>query len=197
MTFKKYVLAAAVMAVMSGSAMADQVANGHITFHGAVNANTCEVTMVGTDVTQNGADFDVGLRSVDKVDVDGLTLNDASSYLEKTPFSMNVKCAAPQSGATEKVSVQFDTFGGSTTNAQGFLFPGANVANIAQDVGYVLLNADDSQIKVNQPGNNTQKQALDANGAAQLDYNVAYVRTGDAVTSGKVIAQVGYTMTYE
>ncbi|EJX0402990.1 fimbrial assembly protein [Salmonella enterica] len=200
MAFKKYALAAAVMAVMSGSAMAADVANGHITFHGLVNPNTCQVTMAGEAVNQNGNDFDVTLDTVDIADVQALTTDDVNSTLEATPFYMDVKCDAPAAGVTAKVSGQFAAFGGATTDSTGALFPASNVAGAAKDVAYVVKNLDDngaavSQVKMGQT--NDVKATLDETGAARLAYNVAYMKTGDAVSSGTVIAQAAYTISYE
>ncbi|ELO82208.1 TPA: fimbrial protein [Salmonella enterica subsp. enterica serovar Enteritidis] len=200
MIFKKYTLAAAVMAVMTGSAMAADVANGQITFHGMVNPNTCQVTMSGENVDQNGFDFDVTLDTVDVADVKGLTANNVSSVLEETPFYMDVKCEAPAAGTEAFVSGQFAAFGGATTDSSGILFPATNVAGAAQDVAYVVKNLDASgatttQVKMGQV--NDAKEKLDETGAARLAYNVAYVKTGENVTSGPVIAQAAYTISYE
>ncbi|EHM3443933.1 fimbrial assembly protein [Salmonella enterica subsp. enterica] len=200
MIFKKYTLAAAVMAVMSGSAMAADVANGQITFHGMVNPNTCQVTMSGGDISQNGFDFDVRLKTVELADVRGLTTDDVNSVLEETPFYMDVKCDAPAAGENHFVSGQFAAFGGATTDSSGVLFPPANIAGAAQDVAYVVKNLDASgvattQVKMGQV--NDAKEKLDETGAARLAYSVAYVKTGDNVSSGPVIARAAYTISYE
>ncbi|HBM9260479.1 TPA: fimbrial protein [Citrobacter freundii] len=197
MAFKKYALAAAVMAVMSGSSMAQDLNSGHIQFNGLVNPNTCTVKMLADSVTQNEEDFRVALKTVDITDFASANNNDVASVLGETDFTMDVTCPGTVTPDAEKnISVQFNTFNGTTTDSTGLLFPQENIEGAASKVALVLKNADNTQVKMGQV-NNDQKQPLDANGHASLSYKVAYTKTDTAVTNGTVTAYTTYTMSYQ
>ncbi|EOF9297449.1 fimbrial protein [Enterobacter bugandensis] len=196
MAFKKYALAAAVMAVMSGSAMAAQDLNtGHIQFNGMVNPNTCDINLMANSVTQNQEDFTVALTTVDIQDVMAGTVGDVASTLGETPFTISVNCPVTVTGGTG-VSVQFDTYNGTTTQANGLLYPQTNIKNAAKDVALVLKNSDNSQVKIGQV-NNSKVATFDTNNHAQLDYKIAYTKTSTTPTSGPVTAYTTYTIKYE
>ena len=197
MAFKKYTLAVAVMAIMSGSAMAENLNAGHIQFNGLVNPNTCTVKMLADSVTQNQEDFRIALKTVDITDFSSATKNDVASVLGETNFTMDVTCPGTVTPDENKnISVQFNTFNGTTTDSSGLLFPQENIEGAADNVALVLKNADNSQVKMGQ-ANNDQKQPLDANGHASLTYKVAYTKTDTAVTDGTVTAYTTYTISYE
>lgn len=104
MAFKKYTLAVAVMAIMSGSAMAENLNAGHIQFNGLVNPNTCTVKMLADSVTQNQEDFKVALKTVDITDFTGASNNDVASVLGETNFTMDVTCPGTVTPDETKIS---------------------------------------------------------------------------------------------
>ncbi|POP41584.1 fimbrial assembly protein [Superficieibacter electus] len=196
MTFKKYVLAAAVMAVMSGSAMAVDAPSdtGTITFHGLVNSGTCLITMPD-DFTQDGNDFDVQLETVQVADFAANTksANSVTSTLGETPFKLHVQCDVSKN--IESVSAQLDPWAGSSAGNEGILVPASNLQGAATNVALVLRNGvGGDQIKMGQANGGTATALV--NGAADLNYAVAYTGPSTA-SSGKVQAQVAFTMDYE
>ncbi|ELW2863167.1 fimbrial protein [Salmonella enterica] len=195
MTFKKYVLAAAVMAVMSGSAMAADAPSdtGTIKFQGLVNSGTCAVTMPDAS-TQDGNDFTVKLATVDVADFAANTksANTTSSTLGETPFKLHVVCDTTK--LITSVAAQLDPWSGATASNEGLLVPASNLQGGAKDVALVLKNGvGGAQVKMGQT--NSTATNLTA-GVADLNYAVAYSGPATA-TSGKVEANVAFTLDYE
>ncbi|EAQ8935846.1 fimbrial assembly protein [Salmonella enterica] len=197
MTFKKYVLAAAVMAVMSGSAMATDAPSdtGTIKFQGLVNSGTCAVTMPDAS-TQDGNDFTVKLATVDVADFAANTksANSTASTLGETPFKLHIVCDTTKD--IESVAAQLDPWSGATASNEGLLVPASNLQGGAKDVALVLRNGvGGAQIKMGETNSGTATDLSD-DGVADLNYAVAYSGPATA-TSGKVEAQVAFTLDYE
>jgi type 1 fimbria pilin len=199
MAFKKYALAAVILAAISGSAIAADAPSdtGTITFHGLVNPNTCLITMTGDSTSGqtgvNNNDFDVTLATVNVADftTNKNSANSVTSSLGETAFNLNVKCDGAKNIAT--VKAQLDPWGGSTASNDGLLVPPTNLMNAAGDVALVLKDGAGAQVKMGQANGTTTPLT---SGEAQLDYTVAYSGPATA-TSGMVQAQVAFTMDYE
>lgn len=201
MSFKKYGLAVAMAMVMSaGSAVAADSDTGTITFHGMVSNNTCQISL-DQKIDQNGNDFDVTLDTVYVKDFAN-ALGTTSTLGEKK-FSLSL--TGCDTATVKDASAQFSSWAGSSSTEGGLLVPPSNSQGSAQNVNLVLSNDGNSatdQIKVDQT-NNTQKATVDATGAANLYYRVAYTQgqnwdaAANPVTVGTVQAQVAFTMIYE
>lgn len=200
MAFKKYTLAAFVLAAFSGSALAANTDAGTITFHGLVSGNTCQISLKDDPINTQAAtnDFNVTLPTVFVKDFVTGSTDSVDSALGKTPFTLVLSnCDASAKGA----SAQFDSWSGSSASTSGALVPQSGLQGAASNVNLVLHNAGNGAsdlIKIDQT-NNTQRVTWDPDNnesGGELVYNVAYMNTG-AVSSGVVQAQVAFTMQYQ
>ncbi|EBG2392495.1 fimbrial assembly protein [Salmonella enterica subsp. enterica] len=201
MITKKYGLAFAMASLLAaGSAVAADSDTGTITFHGMVSNNTCQISL-DQKIDQDGNDFDVTLDTVFVKDF-AAALGDKSTLGEKK-FSLSLTgCDAE---TITKASAQFSSWAGSTSTDGGLLVPPANSQGAAKNVNLILSNDGNSntdQVKIDQT-NNLQFATIDANGAGNLYYRVAYTQgqgwdaTSNPVSAGTVQAQVAFTMIYE
>lgn len=89
MAFKKYTLAAFVLAAFSGSALAANTDAGTITFHGLVSGNTCQISLKDDPINTQAAtnDFNVTLPTVFVKDFVTGSTDSVDSALGKTPFT--------------------------------------------------------------------------------------------------------------
>ena len=204
MSFNKLGLATVVAMVLSaGSAMAaDPIPSdtGTITFHGMVSNNTCKVSL-DQKIDQDGNDFDVNLDTVFVKDF--ATALGTTSTLGEKKFTLTL--TGCDSATVKKASAQFSSWAGSSSTEGGLLVTPSNANGSAKNVNLVLSNDGNTatdQIKVDQT-NNTQKATIDASGAGNLYYKVAYTQgqawdaANSPVTAGTVQAQAAFTMIYE
>lgn len=185
---KKIVFVSAISVISIFAASGLQAAgNGTINFIGAVNSQTCNVSVNGTATP--------AAASVTLPTVQAGVLGTAGNTAGQTSFTMELTgCAEtnPTGGGTVKAYYEQ----GATVNTNGLLINQATGG--ANNVVLQLLDGTtNNTINV---GSATQQTAGNGyvsitNGAAVLPYSVRYYSTGVA-TSGAVSSSVTYTLVY-
>ncbi|GGP25095.1 fimbrial protein [Silvimonas amylolytica] len=158
---------------------AQAAGGGKITINGEIVDATCTVTGEG-----GAADFAVNLPKVSKAD-----LAAKDDVAGATPFTLTLTNCP-----TGKMVYPFFQFG-SNTLANGHL---KNATGTATNVDVQLLDTAGTAIDVSKTSGaqGATPMATDATGAVNLVYGARYIATG-AATSGTVVTDVTYTMTYQ
>lgn len=170
--------------IIAGAAMGAQhaaAADGTITFNGMVTDQTCTINGNGS----GAKDFLVTLPTVS---ASALPDGEAAGA---TPFHIQLTACTPASG---NVHTYFEP-GVTTDSTTGNLILAAGGA---ANVQIELLNKDSSKIN---PGfadaaQNSLPVAIDASGAARLDYFAQYRAIGGNAGSGPANTSVVYTLAY-
>ncbi|WP_420997119.1 fimbrial protein [Cupriavidus sp. 30B13] len=174
-------LAAAAMTV---AATAAHAADGTINFEGEVTAQTCRISVNGTETP---AAATVVLPSVAAG-----ALSEANAVAGTTQFVIGLKdCTGPATSA----SAFFEA--GPGVNMDNGALTNLAVGNAAENVELVLADVSGAPIVIgseNQSG--TTKHEL-SNGAVDLPYVVAYRATSGEVAPGAVTGQVTYSIDYK
>lgn len=168
------VLVAGAALAFSPLALAD---GGTITFNGAVNTNTCDISVHGS----GNATTTIPVTSAVTAD-----LAATGDTAEPTPFTIAfTNC--PTTGQTAPTGLTVD-WSGANVNAAGRL---NNTTGGATNVDFQLL--DDTSTAINL--NSDNQTATISSGSATLSYTVQYYATG-AATAGNMDSSVDYTVTY-
>ncbi|HAT2830533.1 TPA: type 1 fimbrial protein [Klebsiella oxytoca] len=185
--FNKAFIVAALM--VSGSAFASEstgVAGGTITFNGSVSDTTCNV------VTNNGSDFTVNLSPIAIADM-GTTTGVVKTKAKD--FTMNLKNCSAASEETKTLKITFS----SSNLSDDAKYLKNYSENGAQGVGIALTQ--DGNIAV--PFDTAFDTGLKAKDAASEDgvtltmYANYYNYGGTSVTTGKVVTDATYSISYD
>ena len=161
--------------------LATHAADGEINITGKIVANTC-------DITSGNA----GKQAVILPTIPARSLQDAGATAGRTPFTITLANCTPASG---KVGLYFEP-GVGTDMSTGKLKNSA--ASAADNVQVGLLNADLSDIALDQPQGTQNSQWVDiSGGTAELNYYAEYYTAAGGATAGDVKADTYFTLTYQ
>lgn len=161
--------------------LAAQAADGEINITGKIVANTC-------DITSGNA----GKHAVLLPTISANSLQSAGETAGRTPFTITLANCTSDSG---KVGLYFEP-GVGTDMSTGKLKNSAATAASHVQVG--LLNADLSNIALDQPQGNQNSQWVDiSGGSAELSYYAEYYTAAGGATAGDVKADTYFTLTYQ
>lgn len=205
---KTILLAAVVMAMGTGSAMAakgDQVAAGQITFNGQVDPATCIAHVVDGGKTSIGSDGTVTLKTVTLADMSAAgTVKAAETGLNAKDFSISIDCTNADADM-ETVALYMSS--ADFANNDGTL---ANNTNITLGSGIKMANGVSIAVhEVDSAGalslvnmvNHSDDHSLAVDKDTRLaTYNLraSYVKAPGtaAVTSGAVTTNSVYSIVY-
>lgn len=171
-------LAASLLVILPSTS---QAADGEINITGKVTANTCTITSgVG------------GKQAVTLPTVTANSLQGLGVTAGRTPFTILLSGCTPVSG---KVALYFEP-GVGTDMTTGKL---KNTAALpAENVQVGLLNADFSNIALDNPETSQNSQLVDiTSGSAALNYFAEYYTLGGTTTAGDVKADTHFTLAYQ
>ena len=175
---KRSILIASLLALLP---LGSQAADGEINITGKITANTCDITS-GT----------AGKQAVTLPTIMANSLQSAGATAGRTPFTITLANCTPDSG---KVALYFEP-GAGTDMTTGKLKNTA--ASAAGNVQVALLNADLSDIALDQPQGSQNSQWVDiTTGSADLSYFAEYYTQAGSATAGDVKADTYFTLTYQ
>ncbi|WP_454721333.1 MULTISPECIES: fimbrial protein [Cupriavidus] len=174
-------LASAALTVVATGA---QASDGTINFTGEVTAQTCRISVNGTETP--------AAATVVLPAVSAGTLGDADAMAGLTRFVVGLKdCTGPATSASAffEAGPGVDTDRGTLTNIAS--------SNAAGNVELVLLDAGTGRsIQIGSNQDSTIRHEL-SGGAVDLPYIVAYRAVGGEVAPGAVTGQVTYSIDYK
>ena len=177
---KRSTLIASLLALLP---LGSQTADGEINITGKITANTCDITS-GT----------AGKQAVTLPTIMANSLQSAGATAGRTPFTITLANCTPDSG---KVALYFEP-GAGTDMTTGKLKNTAASASAAGNVQVALLNADLSDIALDQPLGSQNSQWVDiTTGSADLSYFAEYYTQAGSATAGDVKADTYFTLTYQ
>ena len=167
--------------VLALAPLTSQATDGEINITGKITANTCDITS-GT----------AGKQAVTLPTIMANSLQSAGATAGRTPFTITLANCTPDSG---KVALYFEP-GTGTDMTTGKLKNTA--ATAASNVQVALLNADLSDIALDQPQGSQNSQWVDITaGSADLGYFAEYYSQAGSATAGDVKADTYFTLTYQ
>lgn len=169
------ILATVVASIICGSASADTVTGGKITFNGEVTSGACAVS---------GSDTDK-IVPLDTVRAASFTAAGQSANTQK-PFTINLLDCDTNAASTVQI-----TFSGQQVQNEPTLLANTAGAGSAQGVALQLYGPDGAELELG-----TMSSIVNVNGLTPIPLSVDYVSTEASVTAGKVQSVANFMLTY-
>lgn len=168
-------LSVVVASIICGSASAETVSGGKVTFNGEVTSGACAIS--GTDADK--------MVALDTVKASLFTAADQQANAKK-PFTISLVECAIDTLDTVQIS-----FSGQTVEGNPNLLANNAGVGSATNVGLQLFNQDGSALN---PG--ALSSEINLTETTTIPLSVDYVSTGASVTAGKVQSVANFMLTY-
>ncbi|MEQ5306296.1 fimbrial protein [Providencia rettgeri] len=173
---KYTILAAVVASIVCGSASANTVNGGKVTFNGEVTSGACAVS---------GSDTD---KLVTLDTVRAASFNGAAGQLANAVKPFTISLLDCDTDAADTVQI---TFSGQKVDGNQTVLANSAGAGSAQGVALQLFGPDGAELALD-----NMSSTVNVAGTTTIPLSVDYISTDTTVTAGKVQGVANFTLTY-